>query len=74
MLCTYNVERKLLDKASKITPGKRAPTVTTLDDPDWVAISAMVERKTVATVMDRLSEIGAEDILITKIENSRTAL
>ena len=32
----------------------------------------MVERKKVATTMDELIKVGAEDILIMKIENSRT--
>ncbi|PNS20555.1 ATP phosphoribosyltransferase [Sphaceloma murrayae] len=71
VLCTYNVERSVLDKAVKITPGKRAPTVTSLEDANWVAVSAMVERSKVAIVMDQIMEIGGTDILITKIENSR---
>ncbi|GAB7337653.1 hypothetical protein MBLNU457_g2948t1 [Dothideomycetes sp. NU457] len=73
VLCQYNCRRDVLDKASKITPGKRAPTVNSLDEDGWVAISVMVLRKEIALVMDRLSEIGAEDILVTKIENSRTS-
>lgn len=32
----------------------------------------MVERKKIATVMDDLTNAGASDILVTKIENSRT--
>ena len=73
VMCTYNIQRSNLDAACKITPGKRAPTVTSLEEKDWIAVSAMVLRKEVATTMDRLSEIGAEDILVTKFENSRTA-
>lgn len=72
MLCTYNIERGLLEKASKITPGKRAPTVNSLEESGWVAVSAMVERKKIAIAMDELTAIGACDILVTKIENSRT--
>jgi ATP phosphoribosyltransferase len=72
VLCTYNVERKNLASATKITPGKRAPTVNSLDDEDWVAVQAMVERKTIATVMDDLSAMGATDIIVTKIENTRS--
>jgi len=72
VLCSYNVKRSNLDAACKITPGKRAPTITSLEEADWVAIEAMVERKTVATVMDALADVGAEDILVLKIENSRT--
>jgi len=72
VLCTYNVQRSNLDKAVIITPGKRTPTITSLMESEWVAVEAMVERKKVATTMDELIKVGAEDILIMKIENSRT--
>ncbi|KAJ4301185.1 ATP phosphoribosyltransferase (ATP-PRTase) (ATP-PRT) [Kalmusia sp. IMI 367209] len=72
VLCTYNIERPKLEAAAKITPGKRAPTINSLESDGWVAVSAMVERKKIAVVMDELTEAGACDILVTKIENSRT--
>lgn len=71
VLCQYNVERKLLDEATKITPGKRAPTITALEDEAWVAISSMVEKKQIATVMDELTAAGAIDILTLDIANAR---
>lgn len=71
VLCTYNIPRSLLDKISEITPGRRAPTVTSLEEEGWVAVSVMEERKKIANVMDELSELGAVDIFVTKIENSR---
>lgn len=67
----YNVPRSLLPTVSKITPGRRAPTITSLDEDGWVAISVMIERSQLANKMDELAEVGAIDILITKIENSR---
>ena len=72
VLVTYNVPRELLAAAIRITPGKRAPTVNSLEEAGWVALSCMVERAKVAGVMDELAEVGATDILVTKIENSRT--
>jgi ATP phosphoribosyltransferase len=73
ILCTYNIPRTKLDAAKRITPGKRAPSVTSLDSEDgWVAISAMVLKKNIAVVMDQLEEIGAQDILVMPITNSRT--
>ncbi|KAF8242605.1 HisG-domain-containing protein [Wilcoxina mikolae CBS 423.85] len=72
ILCTYNVPRNKLNEATTITPGKRAPSVTQLDADGWVAVSAMVEKKCIATVMDNLEEIGATDILVMSISNSRT--
>jgi ATP phosphoribosyltransferase len=73
ILCQYNIPRSKLAEASKITPGKRAPTVTALDEPDWVAVSSMVEKQNIAPVMDELTAVGATDILVLGIENSRTA-
>ena len=72
ILCQYNVPRSKLTHATSITPGKRAPTITTLEEPEWVAVSSMVEKKEIATVMDRLTTVGATDILVLEIANSRT--
>lgn len=74
VLCTYNVERSKLDKARNITPGKRAPTVTPLEEDGWVAVSVMVLRKKIAVAMDDLTSIGAQDILVMKLDNSRTSI
>ncbi|MCV5164027.1 hypothetical protein OFB65_27135, partial [Escherichia coli] len=49
VLGQYNVERTRLADATKITPGKRAPTFTSLETEGWVAVSAMVEKKRIAT-------------------------
>lgn len=71
VLCTYNVERRLLDEVSRITPGKRAPTINNLEEEGWVAVQAMVESNKTAVVMDELKSMGAQDILILKLENTR---
>jgi len=72
VLCLYNIERSKLAAATKITPGKRAPTVNALEgDGSWVAVSSMVEKKKIATVMDDLTEVGAQDILVLEIGNTR---
>ncbi|KAF8516444.1 ATP phosphoribosyltransferase [Hysterangium stoloniferum] len=71
ILCQYNIPRAALPKAIEITPGHRAPTISPLDDEDWVAISSMVEKKKVADVMDQLVDIGAEDVLIVRLDNCR---
>lgn len=72
VLCQYNIPRAELATASKITPGKRAPTITALEEENWVAVSSMVEKKRIATVMDELIKVGATDILVLNIANSRT--
>lgn len=72
VLCQYNVPRSRLGDATKITPGKRAPTVTSLEEEGWVAVSAMVEKKRIAPVMDELTRVGATDILVLDIHNTRS--
>jgi len=54
VLCNYNIARKNVVDATKVTPGRRAATVSPLDDPEWVAVSSMVLKAEVADVMDRL--------------------
>lgn len=54
VLCSYNIPRAAVAEATQITPGRRAPTVSPLDDPEWVAVSSMVLKAEVADVMDRL--------------------
>ncbi|OAA59015.1 ATP phosphoribosyltransferase [Niveomyces insectorum RCEF 264] len=73
VLCLYNVPRSQLTAAVAITPGKRAPTITSLDEANWVAVSAMVEHKKVATVMDELVKVGATDIIVLDIHNTRSS-
>ncbi|KAL9113743.1 MAG: hypothetical protein Q9227_002188 [Pyrenula ochraceoflavens] len=72
IMCQYNIARSRLPEATRITPGKRAPTITALEEVEWVAVSAMVEKKTLALVMDELVTVGATDILALEIANSRT--
>ncbi|RKF82146.1 ATP phosphoribosyltransferase [Golovinomyces cichoracearum] len=72
VLCQYNIARSKLEAAIKITPGKRAATVNPLEEDDWVAVSAMVEKTSIASVMDQLALVGATDILVLKITNSRS--
>ncbi|ORX34403.1 ATP phosphoribosyltransferase [Kockovaella imperatae] len=71
---SYNIQRAKLDAALSITPGRRAPTVSPLDEEGWVAVSAMVERKKMAEVMDELETVGAEDVLIFALDNCRVGV
>ncbi|KDN35323.1 hypothetical protein RSAG8_11657, partial [Rhizoctonia solani AG-8 WAC10335] len=71
VLCQYNIQREKLVEATKLTPGRRAATVSPLEDGEWVAVSSMVEATRVADVMDQLVKIGAEDLLVIKLDNCR---
>ncbi|ODQ63060.1 ATP phosphoribosyltransferase [Nadsonia fulvescens var. elongata DSM 6958] len=71
VLCNYNAPRDKLEDLLKITPGRRAATVSPLDDDEWVAVSSMIEQKKMATIMDSLQTTGATDILVLSISNCR---
>ena len=71
VLVDYDVEEKNLDAACKVTPGLESPTISPLQKEGWVAVRAMVERKTIHDVMDQLYDVGARGILVTDIHASR---
>lgn len=72
VMLTYNVERANLKTCESITPGKRSPSVQPLEDPNWVAVAALVPKKNAAFVMDELERYGARDILQTSLLSVRT--
>uniref|UniRef100_A0A8H7Y3Q0 ATP phosphoribosyltransferase n=1 Tax=Psilocybe cubensis TaxID=181762 RepID=A0A8H7Y3Q0_PSICU len=51
VICQYNISRDNLTAALQITPGRRAPTVSPLEEENWVAVSSMVEKKKAATTI-----------------------
>ncbi|CDK25007.1 unnamed protein product [Kuraishia capsulata CBS 1993] len=71
VLCNYNAPRSNLPGLLQLTPGRRAATVSPLEDDDWVAVSAMVEKKNIANIMDGLKNQNASDILTFEIANCR---
>lgn len=71
VLVVYNISNTLLSKATAITPGKRSPTITALDDGESKSVSALVPKANVNDIMDKLHDIGATDILVMNLSNSR---
>ncbi|XBW37571.1 hypothetical protein QEN19_003152 [Hanseniaspora menglaensis] len=69
--CNYNAPEDNLPQLLKITPGRRAPTISQIDDEGWVAVSAMIERKRKGEIMDDLAANGASDIMVFEITNCR---
>ena len=67
VLIDYDVRADDLHRATAITPGIESPTVSPLQNPDWVAVRSMVPRKDVNRVMDELSEVGARAILVCEL-------
>jgi len=67
----YVLMASLLDDACLLAPGIESPTVSSLHDPDWVAVRVMIPRLNTNHVMDALYELGARAILISSIHNAR---
>jgi ATP phosphoribosyltransferase len=71
VMIIYNVSTELLEKAVQITPGKRSPTITSLDDKGFKSVSSLVLKNEISQKMDALHDIGATDILCLNLSNSR---
>lgn len=69
--CNYNAPREILETVLPITPGRRAPTISQIDDAGWVAVSSMIERSKKGLIMDELKRKGAADIMVFEISNCR---
>lgn len=71
VLLDYDVPKKLMEKATALTPGLESPTVSPLRDTDWVAVRSMVLAKDTNRIMDELYDLGARAILVSNIHACR---
>lgn len=67
LMLDYDCPQPVLDQAMAVTPGLESPTIAPLAEPGWVAVRALVPRKTVNTIMDELAAIGAKAILASDV-------
>ena len=67
VMMDYDVHAEKLDDAVALTPGMEGPTVSPLHREGWVAVRAMVPRRSAQQIMDDLWQIGARAILVTDI-------
>jgi ATP phosphoribosyltransferase len=64
-----NVPRERLSEVREVIPGINGPTIVeVLDSGAWVAAHAVVDAKRVYQTIARLKALGAEGILVTRIE------
>jgi ATP phosphoribosyltransferase len=71
VLMDYDIKKSDLDAACAITPGLESPTISPLQNPEWLAVRAMVLRSETNKVMDDLYAMGARGILVTDIHACR---
>ena len=58
-----NVKRSDLDAVIAQLPALQRPTISSLSDPDWLAVNTIVEEKTVRTLIPRLKAVGGQGIV-----------
>lgn len=64
-----NVPRARLEEVREVIPGLSGPTIVeVLDSGEWVAAHAVVDADQVYQTITRLKDLGAEGILVTRIE------
>lgn len=71
VMITYNIHNDLLEAAIKVTPGKKSPNITSLNDSNFKAVTCLVSRKESNAKMDELHDLGATDILTFSLSNTR---
>lgn len=71
VIVDYDCPIALVDAASRITPGIESPTISPLQDKDWVAVRALVKSAEINIVMDDLYALGARAILVSALHAAR---
>ena len=71
VMMDYDVRRDLVEQAAALTPGLESPTVSPLQNSDWVAVRSMIKKSDTNRIMDELYDIGARAILVSSIHACR---
>jgi ATP phosphoribosyltransferase len=58
-----NVRRVDLDGVLALLPALQRPTVSSLSDPEWVAVNTIIEERTVRDLIPRLKSAGGQGIV-----------
>jgi ATP phosphoribosyltransferase len=58
-----NVRKEQLPAVLGVLPALKNPTVSTLSDPDWIAVNTIIDENVVRTIIPRLKAAGAQGIV-----------
>ena len=58
-----NLPRKNLEAVTRILPAEKSPTVSSLADPDWVALEVIVQERVERELVPQLKRAGATGII-----------
>ena len=71
VMMDYDVRKDLVERAAALTPGLESPTVSPLQNSDWVAVRSMIKKSDTNRIMDELYDLGARAILVSTIHACR---
>ncbi|HWO72178.1 MAG TPA: ATP phosphoribosyltransferase [Dehalococcoidia bacterium] len=63
VMLLMNVPRTRLDEVVSLLPALDKPTVSSLSDPDWVAVNTVVDESFVRVIVPKLKKAGAHGIV-----------
>lgn len=58
-----NVKRSDLDQVVKVLPALQNPTISSLSDPEWVALNTIIDESRVRVIIPQLRQVGARGIV-----------
>jgi ATP phosphoribosyltransferase len=58
-----NVRKEQLTAVLGVLPALKNPTVSTLSDPEWIAVNTIIDENVVRTIIPRLKAAGAQGIV-----------
>ena len=58
-----NVRRTDLDRILALLPALQRPTMSSLSDPEWVAVNTIIEERTVRDLIPKLKAAGGQGIV-----------
>jgi ATP phosphoribosyltransferase len=58
-----NVPRSKLETLMSILPAMKNPTISSLNDPEWVAVETILDENTVRKIIPELKKRGGQDII-----------
>jgi ATP phosphoribosyltransferase len=71
LMIEYDVPKSILAEVTLVTPGIESPTISPLQDENWVSVKSMVLKSKANAIMDKLCDLGCRGIILTKIESAR---
>ncbi len=71
VILDYDCPLSILNEATQLTPGIESPTISPLQDSEWVAVRALVRAPDVNQKLDELYELGARALLVSAIHAAR---